>query len=76
MKKLAGIVSFIAVFLFIHSVKAEIQNKYSVGLSLSYAKPKDLENGVGFEVSIARYLLPNLSLELAAENYQAVEKVF
>lgn len=58
MKKLANIVSFIVVFLFIHSVKAEIQNKNSVGLSVFYAKPKDLENGVGFEVSIARYLLP------------------
>jgi len=76
MKKLAIIVSVFIVFLFIPSVKAEIQQENAVGLSISYAKPKDLENGVGFEVSIARYLLPNLSLELAAENYQAVEKVF
>lgn len=69
MKKLAIIVSAFVVFLFVPAVKAEIQKKNAVGLSVSYAKPKDLENGVGFGVNIGRYLLSNLFLEFAAETY-------
>jgi len=70
MKKVVSIVSVFVVFLFVFvtPVKAEIQKKNAVGLSVSYAKPKDLENGVGGEVSLTRYLIPYLSLELAAEN--------
>lgn len=64
MKKLVSIVSFLAVFLFVTPVKAEIQEKNAVGLSVSYAEPKDLENGVGFGVSIGRHLLPYLSLQM------------
>lgn len=69
MKKLACIVFFLVVFLFITPVKAEMQKKNAVGLSASYAKPKALENGIGFGVSLIRYLAPYLSLEIAAENY-------
>lgn len=70
MKKPVGIIATLAIFLCVTSVNAEMQKENGIGLSVSYAKPKDLESGIGFGVNFTHYLSPNLSIEFAAENYK------
>lgn len=64
----------IAGLLLLSSGERELAQHDAIGLSLSYGKPKDLENGFGFGVNFTHFLSNMLSVELSAERYTFDDK--